>query len=382
MELRYDHVALIERALTGAWAVARRESTGSARFRTATFYRDGRFGARSEDGRVRVYGSWSLEPEGLSDVRGVMRSPLSSIPPPLWDAPGRAPQAPPPHPPVPLVPVFEDFSEQIAPEPPPVARLVLWFDSAGPPAHYRVTFQDIPLGPMQWEDAEAPGVTLIVRRAGAIDAALVGGWTHMAHDASPDGFGLLGLELCVDGQYRMHLSGGVVRVGVWESERQEAHGPLLIDGTLRLDPTESVFPVETFAVCLREGRTLVLAGQLGTEKLRRGRPDAWARQFIGNWRFVAPTGALVPQEISLRRDGRLEVLVRPGSPRGVGTWAMHSVRRHPAALEAKLAMEIHVSGRAAVREQWTVILPLGRGAELSLSSEDGRRTLRYRRLFR
>ncbi len=391
MELRYDHVAMIERALTGAWAVARRDSTGSPRFRSAVFYRDGRFGARSEDGRVRVYGSWSLEPEGLSEVRGVKRGPLSSVPPPPKDAAARAPQAAPAYPPPPPVPQFDDLldiadasdgADPPAPAEPPVARLVLWFDNGGPPAHYRVTLQDPPLGPMRWEDAESPHVTLLVGRAGAIDAAISGGWTINPNDTTQDGFGLLGLDLRADGQYRMHLSGGVVRVGAWEFDREAALGPRIIDGTLRLDPTEAVFPVETYRTSLREGRQLVLVCEQGTEKLGRLRPDAWARQFVGNWRFVAPAGASVPQEIALRNDGRLEVLVRPGSPRGTGTWSMHSVRRHPNAIEASLAMEIHVIGHATVREQWKVILPLGRSAELFLSSGDGRRTLRYRRLFR
>jgi hypothetical protein len=87
-------------------------------------------------------------------------------------------------------------------------------------------------------------------------------------------------------------------------------------------------------------------------------------------------------EITLRPDGGLEIASRPGAPRAHGRWFFHSMRRHPNALEGTLALEIHASGKPTVREQWRVLLPHGRGAELRFFSADGKHSLRYRRLFR
>jgi hypothetical protein len=345
MDPAQDEIAALTEALTGVWNVVRRGAESPPRFRRITFYRDLRFGVRSIDGRTTQWGSWRLR---------AFEGPASNATSNAGDQ-GR------------------------------IARLGLRFDSqAGPSADYRIRFVDPPLGPMVWEDADSAGARVALVRAGAVDAVLVGAWSSVADDVPRDAYGLVALDLRADGHYLAQMGGGVTRQGTWEFERSTTSHPRLVDGVLSLDPTDTVFPAESWRVSVNDGSLLTMENldAAGVSRFRRRAPDSWSRQLAGAWRFVAPVGAPVPVEITLRGDGGLEIASRPGAARAQGRWSFHSMRRHPNALEGTLALEIHAQGKPAVREQWRILLPHGRGAELRFYSADGKHSLRYRRLFR
>ena len=341
-----EEITALTKALTGVWSVVREGASATARFRRVTFYRDARFGVKTVDGLSTLNGHWQ--------IRALERASRASI----------------------------AQAETHEPHDALSARLVLAFDrGTGPSGNYRVRMATPPLGPMTWEDAEAPGSLIGLARAGAVDAALAGSW--IATDSSR---GLLALELRADGHYVMQASGGIVRIGTWEFDRGYAasRGMALLEGALRLDPFDRVLPVETWRASLREGKMLSLEGRdlPGTLRLVRRTIDSWSRQFVGTWRFIGPSAAPVPHEISLRANGSLEILTRAGGVRGHGRWTLGSLRRHPHALEGALALEVQSAGRPSVREQWRVQLEYESEFELRIFSPDGKHALRYRRLFR
>jgi hypothetical protein len=259
--------------------------------------------------------------------------------------------------------------------------LTFHFDHASDPSiSYRMMFEAPPLGPLTLAEHGADGARLLLARAAAIDAALIGAWRVPPGTIHRADYSVDALELRRDGSYVLRLAGGVVRPGHWSHQR--GTGVMPLRGTLVLDPLDVVFAVERWEIELAPGASVLRFAE------RDGRPpftlhrsvlDPLARSFVAHWRFVGPAGAGAPQELVLRHDGEMELIARPGAPRAIGHWSLQQARRAADRVEAVLILAVHVPGHAPTREQWPVQLPFAPGAELHFA---GAPSLRYRRLFR
>lgn len=324
--------------ITGVWTLDRRTSRGEPRFIRLTFYRDGRFGSLALDGRTLVYGSWQLlhEPPARIDGDDVM------------------------------------------------ARLTLHFDDGGPSAEYRMALPAGRVGPLVLLTLGGEAQRLVLERALAIDAALLGKWRTqgIAHGSESV---LESLELRRDGGYLARSPRGGTRAGRWTFERESSMAAGPITGVLALDPLDVALPRERWSATFTWGHVdqlAILQPGGSSVLLIRPRLDPVLYALLATWRLVEPAGAPAPQEIVLRSDGSLEVLPRAGALRAAGRWEFHRQGVRADALEGQLEVTVQPIGYPPRHERSFVVLPFARLGELAIMPKDSDLTLRYRRLFR